>query len=83
MPTANRSSRSSLNAIGTLTNNKPNNTLTVTTAIVTLPTPSTTPETETPPSQSTSGTISPPKYGQTQNAGPDHNQGNVIRISTL
>ncbi|XP_060067829.1 potassium voltage-gated channel protein Shal-like isoform X2 [Ylistrum balloti] len=81
MPTINRSSRSSLNAVGTSTNNKPNNTLTVTTAIVTLPTPSTTPETESAQTQSTSGTISP-KYGS-PNPGLAQNPGNVIRISTL
>ncbi|XP_071083334.1 potassium voltage-gated channel protein Shal-like isoform X3 [Haliotis cracherodii] len=73
LPTINRSSRSSLNAVE-CTNSKSNNTLTVTTAIVTLPTPSTTSETESLKTQSTSGTMSPPT--QSQNPG-------VVRISTL
>ncbi|XP_067683894.1 potassium voltage-gated channel protein Shal-like isoform X3 [Haliotis asinina] len=73
LPTISRTSRSSLNAVE-CTNSKSNNTLTVTTAIVTLPTPSTTSETESLKTQSTSGTMSPPT--QSQNPG-------VVRISTL
>lgn len=72
LPMANRSSRSSLNAVGSVNNSKSNN-LTVTTAIVNLPTPSTTPEMDT---QSTSGSMAPP---------PSYSQHNPesVRISTL
>ncbi|XP_076469146.1 LOW QUALITY PROTEIN: potassium voltage-gated channel protein Shal-like [Babylonia areolata] len=49
------------------------NTLTVTTAIVTMPTPSTTSETESLQTQSTSGTLSPATQSQS----------GVVRISTL
>lgn len=55
-PSANRCSRSSLNAIGNTNNSKSNNTMTVTTAIVTLPTPSTASETESSKTQTASGT---------------------------
>ncbi|KAK3101448.1 hypothetical protein FSP39_003666 [Pinctada imbricata] len=75
LPTLNRSSRSNLNAVSTSTPNSKSNNLTVTTAIVTLPTPSTTPETESAHTQSTSGTMSP-SNAQMQN--PDS-----VRISTL
>ncbi|XP_063436602.1 potassium voltage-gated channel protein Shal-like isoform X4 [Mytilus trossulus] len=75
IPSANRSSRSSLNAVGNVNNSKSNN-LTVTTAIVNLPTPSTTPEMET---QGTSGPmVQPPSYTQTQAHNPES-----VRISTL
>ncbi|XP_076095274.1 potassium voltage-gated channel protein Shal-like isoform X3 [Mytilus galloprovincialis] len=75
IPSANRSSRSSLNAVGNVNNSKSNN-LTVTTAIVNLPTPSTTPEMET---QGTSGQmVQPPSYTQTQAHNPES-----VRISTL
>ncbi|VDI27582.1 potassium voltage-gated channel Shal-related subfamily D member 2 [Mytilus galloprovincialis] len=75
IPSANRSSRSSLNAVGNVNNSKSNN-LTVTTAIVNLPTPSTTPEIET---QGTSGQmVQPPSYTQTQAHNPES-----VRISTL
>ncbi|CAC5366975.1 KCND2 [Mytilus coruscus] len=75
IPTTNRSSRSSLNAVGNVNNSKSNN-LTVTTAIVNLPTPSTTPEMET---QGTSGPmVQPPSYTQTQAHNPES-----VRISTF
>ncbi|KAJ8302007.1 hypothetical protein KUTeg_020994 [Tegillarca granosa] len=75
LPAINRTSRSSLNAVGS-SNNKSNNTLTVTTAIVNLPTPSTTPEAEAmlPQSGTTSTTVVPSNV---------QNPGNVVRISTL
>lgn len=71
-----RSSRSSLNAVDNV-NNKSNNTLTVTQAVVSMPTPSTTPETDSSSktTQSTStGAVSPVSH---------HPGTNVVRISTL
>ncbi|XP_060559219.1 potassium voltage-gated channel protein Shal-like [Ruditapes philippinarum] len=78
LPTLHRSSRSSLNAVDNM-NNKSNNTLTVTQAMV-APTPSTTPETESSKTtQSTSTAVSP-----IQGHAPCHNPNtNVVRISTL
>lgn len=70
LPTVNRSSRSSLNAVG---NNSKSNNLSVTTAIVNLPTPSTTPEMET---QSSSVNMSP--HYSTRANNPES-----VRISTL
>ncbi|KAL4226245.1 Potassium voltage-gated channel subfamily D member 3 [Mactra antiquata] len=80
LPTLHRSSRSSLNAVDSV-NNKANNTLTVTHAMVSAPTPSTTPETESSKTtQSTStGAVSPTQAPPTcQNVNT-----NVVRISTL
>lgn len=78
LPTLHRSSRSSLNAVDNV-NNKSNNTLAVTQAMV-APTPSTTPETESSKTtQSTSTAVSP-----TQVHPPTHTPNtNVVRISTL
>ncbi|KAL5015385.1 hypothetical protein ScPMuIL_009655 [Solemya velum] len=76
LPTINNSSRSSLNAIEPPINSKPNNTVSVTTAIVNLPTPSTTPETESAKNQSSSTTM--PLM-----SGPCHQNPSVVRISTL
>ncbi|XP_036358514.1 potassium voltage-gated channel subfamily D member 1 [Octopus sinensis] len=74
LPTINRTSRSSLNAIGS-TNSKSNNTVTVTTAIVTLPTSSTTSEAESLRTHNTSGgTMSPQLEAQNPN---------IVKISTL
>ncbi|XP_025106658.1 potassium voltage-gated channel protein Shal-like isoform X3 [Pomacea canaliculata] len=78
LPPLNRSSRSSLNALEAAHLNSKDahhhhHTLTVTTAIVTMPTPSTTSETESVQTQSTSGTLSPATQSQS----------GVVRISTL
>lgn len=74
LPTINRTSRSSLNAIGS-TNSKSNNTVTVTTAIVALPTSSTTSEAESLRTHNTSGgTMSPQLEAQNPN---------IVKISTL
>ena len=78
LPTLNRSSRSSLNAVDN-SNSKSNNTLTVTQATLSLPSPSSTPDTESAKTQSTSGSaVSPILPTQA----PTHNP-NVVRISTL
>lgn len=74
LPTINRTSRSSLNAIGS-TNSKSNNTVTVTTAIVALPTSSTTSEAESLRTHNTGGgTMSPQLEAQNPN---------IVKISTL
>ncbi|KAL3852001.1 hypothetical protein ACJMK2_015690 [Sinanodonta woodiana] len=76
LPTLHRSSRSNLNAVDMSPNNKSNNTLTVTTAIVTLPTPSTTPETESAKNmtEAVSHTQGNPRSSQSPN---------MVKISTL
>ncbi|XP_052781095.1 potassium voltage-gated channel protein Shal-like isoform X3 [Mya arenaria] len=76
LPTLHRSSRASLNAVDNI-NNKSHNTLSVTQAVVSGPTPSTTPETETSrTTQSTStGAASPMSHHQPGS--------NIVRVSTL
>ncbi|KAK3587536.1 hypothetical protein CHS0354_004821 [Potamilus streckersoni] len=76
LPTLHRSSRSNLNAVDISPNNKSNNTLTVTTAIVTLPTPSTTPETESAKNMTDEVT-------HRQGNPPSSQNPNMVRISAL
>lgn len=83
LPTINRSSRSNLNAVsgGTATSNSKSNNLTVTTAIVTPPTPSTTPETE---SLLTHPDQPPPPYPQASSRSHQTSQNaGDVKISSL
>nr|XP_022299292.1 potassium voltage-gated channel protein Shal-like isoform X1 [Crassostrea virginica] len=85
LPTINRSSRSNLNAVsgGATTPNSKSNNLTVTTAIVTLPTPSTTPETESLLAQTDQAPPPYPQTSTTQSHQSSQNPGDVVKISSL